>query len=139
MQKSSDEEEEESAGEDQEDDAKEEKHEEEESVTMQTQNVTELAKNGSFLMEDNVDINFMQECKVKDDEKGAIQKMFEDKNYDIIIGPCSKNTKKPSAGVGCAFKKGKAEVITPKHLTNGLPKQQYDQPKLLCLYNIHQS
>ena len=33
------------------------------------------------------------------------------------MGPSCKTTKRPSAGVGCASKEGKANVITPTHLT----------------------
>ena len=50
-----------------------ERKEGEESVTIQTQNVTELAKNGGFLIEDEVDIHFMQECKVREEEQAKIQ------------------------------------------------------------------
>ena len=72
----------------------ENRREEEESITMQTQNITGLATNGSFLIEDKIDMTFLQECKVKEEERGKIQKAFEEKDYDIIVGPCCNNTNK---------------------------------------------
>ena len=52
------------------------KEEEEEDgiVTLQTQNITELLENYTFLIDDKVDINFMQECKVKEAGKGKMEK-----------------------------------------------------------------
>ena len=76
-------------------------------ITIQTQNITELATNRGFLMDDQIDITFIQECKVNEEEQGKIQKMFNDEDYDIIVGPCCKHIKKPSAGVGCASNKKK--------------------------------
>ena len=36
----------------------------EERITMQTQNITELMEDGTFLFEDQIDITFLQECKI---------------------------------------------------------------------------
>ena len=58
--------------------------EEDETATMQTQNVTELMKNHTLLIEDKIDINFLQECKIKEADKGKIEKCFKDENYDLI-------------------------------------------------------
>ena len=88
-----------------------------EMATMQTQNVTELMKNYVSLIEEDIDINFMQECKLKEGDRNKVEGFFKDKDYDLTCGPSNCQTKKPSAGVGCASRKGKAEVITPKHLT----------------------
>ena len=74
-------------------------------------------KNGTFLIEDQIDITFLQECKIREEEQGIIKKVFNDESYELIVGPCCKDTKKPSAGVGCASTVGKSEVITLKHLT----------------------
>ena len=62
-------------------------------------------------------MSFVQECKVRDAEKGKAQTLFNLKGYNLIVGPCSKDTKKPSAGMGCASREGKVEIFVPKHLT----------------------
>ena len=70
-----------------------------EMATMQTQNVTELMKNYVFLIEDDIDINFMQDCKLKEGDRNKVEGFFKDKDYDLTCGPSSCQTKKPSAGV----------------------------------------
>ena len=59
----------------------------------------------------------MQECKVREGEKGKLRKTFSDEGYELICGPCNGDTKRPSAGVGCASLKDKLELVTPKYLT----------------------
>ena len=42
---------------------------------------------------------------------------FKEENYDAIIGPCNKDTKTPSAGVGCMSKDERATNVITEHLT----------------------
>ena len=93
------------------------KGEDDEHVTLQTQNITELMKSMAFLMEDDVDVTFMQECKVKEEEKGKVANKVKAENYEAAIGPCNKDTKKPSAGVGCISKEDKVKIVVTEHLT----------------------
>ena len=69
------------------------------------------------LMEDQIDVNFVQECKIREDETGKIKAVFSNEGYNLEVGPCSRDTKKPSAGVGCARKENKVEVFVPTYLT----------------------
>ena len=61
---------------------------------MQTQNITELMKNYTFLIEDQIDITFIQECKIRDEEQGKIKNLFSEEKYELIVVPCCKDTKK---------------------------------------------
>ena len=115
-------------------------------ATMQTQNVTELMKNYVFLIEDDIDVNFMQECKLKEGDRNKVEGFFKDKDYDLTCGPSNCQTKKSRAGVGCASRKGNAEVITPKHLTKAFEdawnmgrKYLVDLgwEKMIVVYNIY--
>ena len=54
-------------------------------------------KNYTFLLEDKEDVIFTQECKIKDEEKGKFEAKCRDEKYDLVIGPCCKDTKRPSA------------------------------------------
>jgi hypothetical protein len=124
------------------------KGEDEEHVTMQTQNITELMKNKTFLLEDDVDVTFLQECKVKEADMAKAKKSFRNKSYDLTCGPHNRETKKPSAGVGCASRADKAEVICPPHVTEAFKeawrlgraeKYQVDLgwEQMLWVYNVY--
>ena len=71
--------------------------EEGDTISIEIQNITELAKNYSFMLESEADVYFVQECKVKEEEKGKVVNKVKAENYEAAIGPCNKDTKKPSA------------------------------------------
>ena len=81
-------------------------------------------------------------------DRNKVEGFFKDKDYDLTCGPSNCQTKKPSAGVGCASRKGKAEVITPEHLTKAfedawemgrVEKHLVDLgwEKMIVVYNIY--
>ena len=47
----------------------------------------------SLNLESKADIYFVQECKIKDEEKGKMANKFKEENYEAMIGPCNKDTK----------------------------------------------
>ena len=50
---------------------------------------------------------------------------FKEENYEAMIGPCNKDTKKPSAGVACISKEEKAKIVITEHLTEAF-KSAYE-------------
>ena len=77
------------------------------------------------MLESKADIYFVQECKVKEEEKGKMVSKFKEENYEAIIGPCNKDIKKTSAGVGCVSKDEKATIVITEHLTEAF-KQAHE-------------
>ena len=84
---------------------------------MKTHNITELMENYTFLLEDKEDVIFAQECKIKDEEKGRIEAKCREENYDLVVGRSCNDTKRPSAGVGCASAMNKVEMVITKNIT----------------------
>ena len=70
-----------------------------------------------FIIEDQVDVNFMQECKIGETEKSKIGTTINDENYELVCVPCNSDTVKPSAGVVCASVKDEVQITVPKRLT----------------------
>lgn len=82
--------------------SEEAKQEEDEMATMQTQDSTDLMSIYAFLVDDEIDVNFIQECKLTDADMNKAKHLFKEKEYDLTCGPSNCETKKPRAGVGCA-------------------------------------
>ena len=63
-------------------------------ATIQTQNITELLKNYALLIEHDVGVNFIQECKLRETDRNKIRNIFDQDDYDLTCGLSNGETKK---------------------------------------------
>ena len=73
-------------------------------------------------MKSKTDMYFVQECKIKEEEKGKIASLCKEEKYEAVIGPSNMDTQKPSAGVGCISKEDKVKFVITEHLTEAFKK-----------------
>ena len=55
--------------------------------------------------------------------------LCKEEKYEAVIGPSNKDTKKPSAGVGCISKEDKAKLVITEHITEAF-KNAYEMGRV---------